>query len=171
MIVEPGPTVPLPSDGRRRAARRAALAVAVLALLLVAGIWFRPDRLVVDDVVKDAAPAGAGARALVAAGELRSLDHHTSGTVEIVDTDAGRVVRIVGLDTSNGPDLYVYLSPNPADGPEPAFDDGHLDLGRLRGNRGDANYAVPAGVDLAAFRSVVIWCDRFDSAFGAADLA
>lgn len=149
------------------------MAVGVVLLgamaLAVAVFWFRPDRLVVDDVVREPSPARRAP--VVARAQLRSLDHDTSGTVEILETPDGSVVRLVGLETSNGPDLYVYLSPNPADGPEQAFDDdGHVVLGRLRGNRGDANYAVPAGVDLSVLRSVVIWCDRFDSAFGAADL-
>jgi hypothetical protein len=73
-------------------------------------------------------------------------------------------------DTDNGPDLYLYLSPNGADGDEAAFDDGHLSLGRLKGNLGDQNYEVPAEADLARYHSVVIWCDRFNSAFGAASL-
>jgi hypothetical protein len=54
---------------------------------------------------------------------------------------------------------------------EAAFDDDYLNLGRLKGNQGDQNHELPADVDLARFRSVVVWCDRFDSAFGAADLA
>ena len=79
-------------------------------------------------------------------------------------------MRLEGLDTSNGPDLYVYLTANPADGEEAAFDDDYLDLGRLKGNQGDQNYDVPADLDLTHHSTVVIWCDRFDSAFGAADL-
>jgi hypothetical protein len=75
------------------------------------------------------------------------------------------------VDTSNGPDLFVYLSPNVASGDESAFDENFLNLGRLKGNQGDQNYDLPADVDLTGFASVVIWCDRFNSAFGAADLA
>jgi hypothetical protein len=67
--------------------------------------------------------------------------------------------------------VKVYLSTNPIDGPEQAFDDDIVDLGRLQGNLGDQNYAVPAEVDLSRYRSLVIWCDRFNSAFGAAPLA
>lgn len=59
---------------------------------------------------------------------------------------------------------------NPASGPEQAFDDDYIDLGRLQGNLGDQNYELPPDIDPAAYASVVIWCDRFDSAFGAADL-
>jgi Electron transfer DM13 len=107
----------------------------------------------------------------IAAGGFISLDHATSGTVRVLAlADGRRFVRLEGFQTENGPDLYVYLSSNPAGGPEGAFDDSYHDLGRLQGNIGDQNYEVPADVDLGVFASVVIWCDRFDSAFGAADL-
>jgi hypothetical protein len=100
-----------------------------------------------------------------------TLDHSTSGVVRVLDlADGTRLVRLEGLDTSNGPDLYLYLTANPAGGDEGAFDDDYVNLGRLKGNVGDQNYELPDGTDLARFSSVVIWCDRFDSAFGAAEL-
>jgi hypothetical protein len=43
-------------------------------------------------------------------------------------------------------------------------------LTHLEGNVGSSNYLIPAGTDLARYASVVIWCDRFNSAFGAAAL-
>ena len=105
-------------------------------------------------------------------GSFVSREHGTSGTATIYRLDDGRrVLRIEDLHTSNGPALFVYLSANPAAGPEGAFDDTYVDLGGLTGNIGDQNYEVPAGVDLSNYASVVIWCDRFDAAFGAADLA
>ena len=55
-------------------------------------------------------------------------------------------------------------------GPESAFDDACVDLGGLKGNIGDQNYAIPAGVDVGNYTSVVIWWDRFGAAFGAAEL-
>lgn len=48
---------------------------------------------------------------------------------------------------------------------------GYLRLGTLKGDKGSANYAVPAGTDLGQYKSVVIWCKRFSVAFGAAPLA
>jgi hypothetical protein len=65
----------------------------------------------------------------------------------------------------------VYLTTNPASGREDAFDDDAVDLGRLKGNVGNQNYEIPPGVDLERYTTVVIWCDRFDAAFGAADLS
>jgi hypothetical protein len=100
-----------------------------------------------------------------------SIDHGTSGElIVLADENGNRFIRFVDLATDNGPDLKVYVSANPVDGPEGAFDDDFIDLGRLQGNIGSQNYEVPAGVDLSRFRSVVIWCDRFNSAFGAAPL-
>ena len=110
--------------------------------------------------------AQTGAPQIAAASEFISLDHGTSGTALVVALpDGGVTLRFEDLDTSNGPDLYVVLIPHAADS---GNYDGRLQLGRLKGNRGDQNYDIPPGTDLTAFRSVVIWCERFSSPFGAA---
>mgnify|MGYP006172353025 FL=1 len=36
-----------------------------------------------------------------------------------------------------------------------------VDLGRLKAFKGSQNFEVPAGVDIAKFASVVIWCEQF----------
>ena len=159
---------------------RLVLAAAVLGLIGFVLFWFQPQKLWIDESTVEESPvrpAGRGATnsvsgpTVVAAGEFVSRDHHTSGTVRIVALEDGRrIARIEGLDTSNGPDLFVYVSRNPASGPEQAFDDDFVSLGRLKGNQGDQNYDVPLTADLNRLSTVVIWCDRFDSVFGAADL-
>jgi hypothetical protein len=51
------------------------------------------------------------------------------------------------------------------------FDDGEWsELGRLKGNRGDQVYRVPASIDVDDYRSISIWCKRFAVSFGAAAL-
>jgi hypothetical protein len=51
------------------------------------------------------------------------------------------------------------------------FDDGDwVELGKLKGNKGDQAYAIPAGTDLDRLGSVSIWCKRFSVSFGAATL-
>jgi hypothetical protein len=70
----------------------------------------------------------------------------------------------------NGPDLKVYLSPEPSSAEEGAFDDGSVSLGDLKGNIGDQNYEIPRGVDLERFRSAVVWCERFGVGFAVAPL-
>jgi len=47
--------------------------------------------------------------------------------------------------------------------------DGAVDVGALKGNRGDQQYRLPTGARLAG-RSVVIWCRAFSAPFGSAVL-
>jgi Electron transfer DM13 len=163
-----------------------ALAVAALAAAAAAVAWFQPQKLVIDERVDEAPPgvaaagpgptsddaAGPARRAPVAlaAGRFRSLGHDTSGRVAVLEVDGRRLLRLDDLRTSNGPDLFVYLSTTAAGGPRDRHDDGAVSLGRLKANQGNQNYELAAGVRLDRYRSVVIWCRRFTYAFGAADL-
>ena len=98
-------------------------------------------------------------------GAFIGIDHGTTGTAVLLqDATGAQFLRLQDLDTTNGPDLFVYLSTNPPDGTEGAFDDDYLNLGLLEGNVGSSNYPIPAGTDVARYASVVIWCDRFNSA-------
>lgn len=121
-------------------------------------------------------PTPAPAEPIVLAeGSFISHEHATTGTVRILELpDGSRVLRIEGLDTSDGPDLKVWLSDQPViDGVDGwgVFDDGaYVSLGDLKGNRGNQNYPIPADVDLADYTAVSIWCERFAVSFGAAEL-
>ena len=108
----------------------------------------------------------------LARGTFISREHETTGTARILRlADGQQILRLEGFETSNGPALFVYLSQNPADGDDGSFDDDYIDLGELKGNIGDQNYVVPAEIDPLGYTSVVVWCDRFNVSFGAADIA
>ena len=158
---------------------------AAVALLVVAGllVWFQPYKLFLEDTVEEAVPSSAQTdpvTALVederppktlARGTFRSLEHTTSGralTLELAD--GTRYLRLEDLDTSNGPDLRVYLSKVPASDDWYAYGEGSIDLGALKGNRGSQNYQLPPGLDPSDYRSAVIWCRRFSVGFGVAPL-
>jgi len=123
-------------------------------------------------------PSSAGAsrsadRALkvVVSGSFRSLEHGTTGRAIVLGrSDGTLILRLENLDTSNGPDLRVYLSQVPAGGDLHAYRNGFIDLGPLKGNRGSQNYAIPAGIDLSKFKSAVVWCRRIRVGFGVAPL-
>ncbi|MFM9589441.1 DM13 domain-containing protein [Streptomyces scabiei] len=111
----------------------------------------------------------------VASGGLISHEHATTGTAKLVRlADGTHVVRLEHLDTSNGPDLRVWLTDAPVKEGRAGwhvFDDGaYVSLGRLKGNKGSQNYPLPDDVDPSSYTSVTIWCDRFDVSFGAAEL-
>lgn len=128
-----------------------------------------------------AVPAGGSPSAtaagpvLVRQGAFVTQEHATSGSARIVRLPDGAYrLELVGLDTSNGPDLRVWLTDRPVRSGVAGwrvFDDGRwVEVGRLKGNRGDQTYAIPADVDLAGLTSVSIWCRRFSVSFGAAPL-
>jgi zona occludens toxin (predicted ATPase) len=110
--------------------------------------------------------------ATLARGRFHSNAHETVGTATVLDLGAGRrVLRLTGFRTSNGPDVRVVLvaaADVTDDATAPRV--GYVEVGKLRGTRGDQNYEVPASVDLARYRTVTIWCERFDVNFGSAPL-
>ena len=114
-------------------------------------------------------------RTVTAEGSFISHEHSTAGQARIITLEDGsRVLRITNLDTDNGPDLKVWLAAAPViEGRDGWFvfdDDDYLDLGPLKGNKGNQNYRIPADADIAKLTSVTIWCDRFSVSFGAAEL-
>ena len=74
-------------------------------------------------------------------------------------------LRFDDFSVRNGPDLYVYLSPDPS-----GYADGAIELGRLRATDGSFNMKIPPGVDVTGARSVVIWCKEFAVQFAVAPL-
>jgi hypothetical protein len=167
-----------------------AVAAIVVVGLVVVGLgvyWFAPQRLFLDREVAEGLPtptaasdppAGddrpvdpAGVEEL-SSGPFSSLEHGTTGSVRVVALEDGsRFVRIEDLDTSDGPDLRVYLTDQPLSDDWGVWDDGrYVDLGALKGNVGDSNYRIPDDVDLSRFRTVVIWCRRFTVGFAVAPI-
>jgi hypothetical protein len=66
------------------------------------------------------------------------------------------------FEVGPGPKFHVYLVPEKSvvastNVARTMF----VDLGRLKAFKGSQNYPVPAGVDLAKYGSVVIWCEQF----------
>lgn len=169
------------------------LLVVILAVLVIALYLFQPWKLFVNQTVDEALPSPAitststvpttGATpspsetpklTVLKSGSLVDQEHATSGTVRIIEIGGKRTLRLENLDTSNGPDLHVWLSASPIEPGQAGWfnydDTAYLPLGALKGNQGNQNYPIPTDADLAKYRTAVIWCDRFNVAFGAATL-
>ncbi len=91
--------------------------------------------------------------------------HKAEGIAKVINLADGRTfLRLENLKTTNGPDLYVYLSVG-----KDALD--IVNLGRLKGNIGNQNYEIPAGTDLSKYNTALIWCKAFSTLFGSAKLS
>lgn len=107
---------------------------------------------------------------VLATGRFEDAEHGTTGSARILELgDGRRFLRLEKLATSDGPDLHVWLSDQPSGGDWGSYDDDrYVRLGKLKATNGNQNYEIPSGADLRDLRSVVIWCDRFNVAFGTA---
>jgi len=103
---------------------------------------------------------------VVRSGDFAGADefHFGSGRATLTEAaDGNSTLRFDDFSVRNGPDLYVYLSPDPA-----GFADGAIELGRLRATDGSFNTPIPPGTDLTGVRSVVVWCREFAVLFAVA---
>ncbi|MDQ3969611.1 MAG: DM13 domain-containing protein [Thermoproteota archaeon] len=81
--------------------------------------------------------------------------HNVEGQAKVIKLrDGSNFLRLEDFRSTNGPDLYVYLS----------TDRGNSDfvnLGRLKGNVvGDQNYKIPEGTDLSKYDTALIYGAR-----------
>ena len=151
------------------------LKVTLLALIIAGGAaWyaFRPERLFINQKVNEQFPTASTAHDQLAAGQFHSGAHETKGTATVFQlADGKKTLRLTNFETSNGPDVHVYLvAATDAKDNDSVPKAGFVDLGSLKGNIGDQNYDLPSGVDLAKYRAVTIWCKRFSVNFGTAPL-
>jgi hypothetical protein len=108
--------------------------------------------------------------AAVTTGTFYGIDHSAEGTATVYEQDGRFVLRLEdNTDIQNGPDLYVWVLPSDdyAGGVPPEY----LDLGKIKGNVGGQNYALPAEFDPEVHRTILVWCLRFSTPFTAAPLA
>ena len=150
-------------------------ALAVLAIALFAAWYaFRPERLVLNHRVNEGFPAGEdpSSAEVLESGTFYGVVHPTMGTATVYRfRNGGRILRFTNFNTSNGPNVHVYLvAANDAKDSATVKQADFIDLGTIKGNIGDQNYALRADLNLSKYRTVSIWCKRFAVNFGAAPL-
>jgi hypothetical protein len=154
--------------------------IIAVAIIIVGGLWyaFRPELLFVNQTVSEEFPGGAAMASIekgpmaITKGNFKGLAHETKGLASVYQlADGKRTLRLTEFETSNGPDVHVYLTAaEVAKGSDAIKAAGFIDLGSIKGNIGDQNYDLPAGVDLAKYRAVTVWCKRFGVNFATAPL-
>ncbi|MCA9855754.1 MAG: DM13 domain-containing protein [Dehalococcoidia bacterium] len=138
-----------------------------------------PTEAVVETATPEATPA-AGGDAVIAStaegtlprvvleGEWSGADdfHFAEGRALIIETAPGAyTLRVEDFSVRNGPDLFVYVSPDPL-----GYSPEAVKLGALKATDGAFNYEIPSDVPIESIRSAVVWCDAFAVLFGSAPL-
>lgn len=155
--------------------RQVVAGVGAAAGLGVAGVvgWelFVPERA--TTVAEAAEPTGTALKRGTFVGKD---DHLVSGTVTLFEDDEGFSLRFEDYEQTQGPDVFVYLTP--AADPDTTSDvdagvkvlvDGGADGGEST-KEGTFTQRLRADLDPTDYAGVSIWCDRFAVPFGAATL-
>lgn len=115
-----------------------------------------------EEPMEEERPAEQPALSLVSE-VMPTIGHPAMGTVRVIPTDEGQVIRFENFSTINGPELHLYLAKD-LDAEE------YIDLGPIRGTMGNINYLVSDDIDLNEYRYVMHWCVPFGVLFNYADL-
>lgn len=156
--------------------KRVIIGLGILIVLTVGWYLFRPELIFVNKTVNEALPENAamsGGPVLLTSGMFHKVAHDSMGTASIYQlADGKRTLRLTNFETSNGPQVHIYLvAAQDANDNDTVKNAPFIDLGSMKGNKGDQNYDVPANTDLNQYRAVTIWCQRFGVNFGTAPLA
>ena len=122
--------------------------------------------------ISDSMPEAEPEPVVVSKGEFVGQDasHQGSGTATIYRLSEGHLLRFEQFDVTNGPDLHVILTGHPSPTTSAELHETYIDLGSLKGNVGNQNFTIPAGVQVEPYQSVVIYCKPFQVIFAIAKL-
>ena len=127
------------------------------------GVFVYPYLFLADIVATDQVDNPA-ARKLVASGTFIHANpndplHYGRGKVSVFQD----LLHLESdFEVGPGPKFHVYLVPEQNVVPSTnVARTMYVDLGRLKAFKGSQNYPIPAGIDLARYPNVVIWCEQF----------
>lgn len=91
--------------------------------------------------------------------------HWAKGTAEIVKSQDGAKLSFKDdFEVAQGPDLFVYLSPNAAGEELGEF----ASLGNIKSTKGIQEYTLPENYE--EYKTVIIWCRAFGVTFATVEL-
>ena len=127
----------------------------------------------IDNEVSEGVMSAVEEAAALASGSLMGVGRYQAeGQATLYRlADGSQVLRLEDFSTTNGPDLHLILTSagDVSASGDPASES-VVDLGVIKGNRGNQNYVIPEGTDLSAVTGVVINCNAFSVLWGVAAL-
>ena len=86
-----------------------------------------------------------------------------SGSARIYLKDNQHILALENFNSSNGPDLHVYLSME-------VLPVNYIDLGRLQSVTGNQQYPLTGTINFSEYKYALIHCQRYNHLFGSAEL-
>lgn len=104
-------------------------------------------------------------------GSWTKKSNSISGTWEIVKDGAGHKLVLKGFKTKSAPDLKLFLSKNSLGSlTGKNATSGAVRIAKLKATKGDQEYAIPAGVDVGNFKTLILQCEKYSKLWGGAAL-
>ena len=148
--------------------------IGAVALVILGVAYYGVSPLFINVRIDEVAPQPKEASSMSAETNLQittegsaivgTARHPASGSVRVINTENGAVLRYENFKTVNGPDLYVYLAKD-LDAKE------FINLGLLKATEGNINYDVPPGTNINDYRYAMVWCKAFGVLFNYADIS
>jgi Electron transfer DM13 len=85
------------------------------------------------------------------------------GTAKIYSSGNRYILALENFNSSNGPDLHVYISKEV----QPV---NYIDLGRLQSVSGNQQYPLTGNINFSEYKYALIHCQRYNHLFGSAEL-
>lgn len=109
--------------------------------------------------------------AVAKSGNFKAGEHPTQGTVSVVTKQGKRYLEFdQRFKTNEGPDVFVILYRSDVPPIYGIKKKNYMSIARLQKTSGSQRYALPDNVKLTDFRSVAVWCRKFNATFGYAPL-
>ena len=116
--------------------------------------------------------APLAAQAVAGTGTWTQINFNIKGTWMLSQEDGTHILTL-GEDfkTKKGPDLKLFLSPTPiAKVTNDNAIEGSTFMGLLKSHKGGQRYVIPSNIDLSAYKSLVIHCEKYTKVWGGTDL-
>ena len=105
----------------------------------------------------------SGATLLKSGSFIGSGGYTVKGTASLYEKKGKKVLVLDPFNSSNGPDLRLYLSRD-------ANANSFISLGLLKSTVGKQSYTVPGNPDIMESMHALIWCQQFSVKFGGSEL-
>ena len=86
-----------------------------------------------------------------------------NGTAKIYFQNNQYILALENFNSSNGPDLHVYISKEV----QPV---NYIDLGRLQSVSGNQQYSLAGNINFTEYKYALIHCRQYNHLFGSAEL-